>query len=100
MGKQIIVRVTDDAHSTEGNGMITTNESITKHKAKRLARRRASQRFHRSILHRTQVTYQLPNPIRQLLKQKNLTDQEIDAAIKEGEQEFHKGKRNESATTG
>jgi len=89
----MVARVIDLGRSTERNGMPTTNES-TEQKAKRLARRKASQRFHRSILHRTRATYQLADQTRQQLKQKGLTDQEIDAAIKEGEQEFHKGKRN------
>ena len=73
--------------------MTTTNESLEQ-KEKRLARRRASQKFHQGAFRRS-MGYQMPNPIRQLLKQKGLTDQEIDAAIKEGEQEFHKGKRND-----
>jgi len=67
----------------------------TEQKAKRLARRRASQKFHRSILHRTRAIYQLADQTRRQFKQKGLTDQEINAAIKEGEQEFHKGQKND-----
>lgn len=65
------------------------------HREKRLARRRASQRFHRSILHRTGATYHMPDQIRQILQKKGLTNQEIDEAIKEGERDFHKGHKNE-----
>lgn len=54
---------------------------------KRLARRAASQTFHRRAFHRS-MRYQMADPVRQQLKEKGLTDEEIDTAIHDGEQEF------------
>lgn len=56
-------------------------------KEKRLARRAASQKYHRQAFRRS-MRYQLADPVRQQLKQKGLTDEEIDTAIHDGEQEF------------
>lgn len=54
---------------------------------KRLARRAASQIFHRRAFRRS-MRYQMADPVRQQLKQKGLTDEEIDTAIHDGEQDF------------
>lgn len=56
-------------------------------KEKRLVRRAASQTFHRRAFRRS-MRYQMANPVRQQLKEKGLTDEEIDTAIHDGEQEF------------